>query len=62
VVLEVLFGASGRLTVMRVVRGLGHGLDEAAVQAVAQMVFKPARRHGEPIDSRAMLRVLFQLA
>ena len=62
VVLEVLFGASGRLTVMRVVRGLGHGLDEAAVQAVAQMVFKPARRRGEPIDSRAMLRVLFQLA
>src|SRR5215471_15692935 len=31
VLLEVLFGANGELHVNRVVRGLGHGLDEAAI-------------------------------
>ena len=33
VLLEVVFGANGALHVNRVVRGLGHGLDEAAVTA-----------------------------
>src|SRR5207245_1298770 len=33
VLLEVMFGANGQLRVSRVVRGMGHGLDEAAVNA-----------------------------
>src|SRR2546429_2735180 len=37
VVLEVVFGASGKLHVVRVVRGLGHGLDENAVRAAEQI-------------------------
>jgi len=62
VVLEVLFGASGRLRVIRVVRGLGHGLDDAAVEAARRIDFKPALRNGKPIDYMATLRVVFQLA
>ena len=43
VLLEVLFGANGQLHVNRVVRGMGHGLDEAAVSAANKMRFKPAQ-------------------
>src|SRR5580704_8754566 len=62
VLLEVLFGANGQLHVNRVVRGLGHGLDEAAVTAASQMRFKPALRMGTPVDSTAVVHVVFQLA
>jgi TonB family protein len=62
VLLEVMFTADGTLHVNRVVRGLGHGLDEAAVAAANKMRFKPALRMGQPIDSTAVVHVLFQLA
>lgn len=62
VLLEVLFQANGQLHVNRVVRGLGHGLDEAAVAAATRMRFKPAFDHGQAVDSTAIVHVLFQLA
>jgi TonB family protein len=62
VLLEVVFGASGELRVLRVVRGLGHGLDEAAVRSAQQIRFKPAKREGQAVDSVATLHVRFQLA
>ena len=62
VLLEVDFGASGDLRVLRVVRGLGHGLDEAAVRAAQNIRFKPARKDGRPEDTVATLHVVFQLA
>ncbi|MFZ0991303.1 MAG: energy transducer TonB, partial [Candidatus Sulfotelmatobacter sp.] len=62
VLLEVMFGANGSLHVNRVVRGLGHGLDEAAIAAANKMRFKPALRMGQPVDSTAIVHVLFQMA
>jgi TonB family protein len=62
VLLEVDFGANGDLRVLRVVRGLGHGLDESAVHAAQRIRFKPARKDGRPEDTVAMLHVVFQLA
>jgi TonB family protein len=62
VLLEVQFSASGQLHVNRVVRGLGHGLDETAVTAANKMRFKPATRSGQPVDSTAIVHVVFQLA
>jgi TonB family protein len=62
VLLEVLFGANGQLHVNRVVRGLGHGLDEAAVAAANKIQFKPALREGSAVDSTAVVHVVFQLA
>src|SRR5579862_4945059 len=46
VLLEVSFSANGSLHVNRVVRGLGHGLDEAAIAAANKIRFKPALRFG----------------
>ena len=62
VLLEVEFLASGQLHVNRVVRGMGHGLDESAVAAANKMRFKPAMRNGQAMDSTAIVHVVFQLA
>jgi len=62
VLLEVMFNANGTLHVNRVVRGLGHGLDEAATAAANKMRFKPALRMGQPVDSTAIVHVTFQIA
>ncbi len=62
VLLEVMFALNGQLHVSRLVRGLGHGLDEAAIAAAGKMRFKPALRNGVPVDSTATVHVVFQLA
>lgn len=62
VLLEVVFEASGKLRVTRIVRGLGHGLDDAAVRAAEQIRFKPALKDGQPSDSTAVVHIIFQLA
>jgi TonB family protein len=62
VVLEVIFAAAGEVRVLRVVRGLGHGLDEAAIAAARRIRFRPERRNGEPVDCEARLRIVFRLA
>ena len=61
VLLEVTFSANGDLHVNRVVRGLGHGLDEAAVSAANKIKFKPAQRNGSAVDSTNIVTVTFQL-
>jgi TonB family protein len=62
VLLEVMFGASGELHVNRVLRGLGHGLDEAAIGAATRIKFKPAQRNGSAVDSMSIVHVVFQIA
>jgi TonB family protein len=62
VLLEAIFEASGKIRVLRVVRGLGHGLDDAAVHAAEQIRFKPALKDGQPSDSTVVLHIIFQLA
>jgi len=62
VLLEVVLEASGKLRILRIVRGLGHGLDDAAVQAAEKIRFKPALRDGQPSDSTVVVHIVFQLA
>jgi TonB family protein len=62
VVLDLVFQADGTVQVNRVISGLGHGLDEAAMQAAKQIKFKPAKRDGQPVDFPARVRIEFRLA
>lgn len=62
VTLQVRFTASGQVQVLRVVSGLGYGLDQLAQQAARRIEFKPATRDGRPIDEVTVIRVSFQLA
>ena len=61
VTLEVDFCATGQVRVVRVVRGLGHGLDDLAARAAEQVRFKPAQSGGRPIDFRASVQIVFRL-
>jgi len=62
VLLEVVFTADGQIRILNVVRGLGHGLDEAAQRAAQGVKFSPAMRDGHPVDTNAILRIVFQLS
>jgi TonB family protein len=62
VLLDVVFTAAGSVEVLRVVRGLGHGLDQAAIAAAERIRFRPGRIAGKPVDSQARLRIVFRLA
>ncbi len=61
VLLQVTFTAGGKCQVNRVLRGLGHGLDEAAVRSAEQIRFQPATEGGHPVDSVATMHVIFRL-
>jgi len=62
VVVQVVFAATGEIRIVEVVRGLGHGLDEAAVAATRQIRFTPARRDGRFVDYPATIHVVFALS
>ena len=63
VLLDVIFPASGGLVhVNRIIKGLGHGLDEAAVRAAEQIKYKPALSNGHPVDFPAVVHIVFQTA
>jgi TonB family protein len=63
VLLEVVFPASGgEVQVNRVIKGLGHGLDEAATRAAQQIKFKPALSNGHAVDFPAVVHIVFQTA
>ncbi len=59
--LEVLFRATGEVQVLRVVRGLGYGLDQAAEQVASQIRFRPGTRDGVAVDSKTIVHVTFEL-
>ncbi|MGB7022773.1 MAG: energy transducer TonB [Candidatus Acidiferrales bacterium] len=62
VLLQVVFKASGEVQVVRVIQGLGHGLDQNAEAAAQKIRFKPARQDGQPVDFPANVRIDFELA
>jgi TonB family protein len=62
VLLQVVFAGSGDVKVLRVVQGLGHGLDESAENAARQIRFKPAQQDGQPVDTTATIHIVFALA
>ena len=62
VTLDLEFTAGGDVRVLRVVRGLGHGLDEAAERAALRIRFKPAQSDGRTVDSRATVHITFRLS
>lgn len=62
VLLSAVFPANGPVRVLRVMRGLGHGLDQSAIRAAEQIRFKPKQINGQAVDTTATLAIVFQLA
>ena len=61
VVLWIVVDASGAVTDCKVVKPLGLGLDEKAVETVRTWKFKPAMKSGAPVPVRVMVEVSFRL-
>lgn len=62
VTLAVVFQATGTVHVVRVVRGLGSGLDESARTAAEQIRFRPGKKDGVPVDQTALVLIKFELS
>jgi protein TonB len=61
VVVYLWVDPDGKPSHIRVVRGVGMGLDEKAVEAVRQYRFKPAMKDGKPVQVDLYVDVNFQI-
>src|SRR5262249_33786620 len=59
VTLEASVKVEGEVQILRVVKGLGYGLDEKAIEAVKSWKFAPATRNGAPVDAVTQVDVDF---
>jgi TonB family protein len=61
VVMRVGIDRTGGMRSVKVIKGSGHGFDEAAVKAMRQFRFTPCRTHqGEPVDCLITYTYTFQ--
>jgi TonB family protein len=61
VVLQLVVDAQARARAIHVVRSLGLGLDEKAIEAVKKWKFRPGYRNGQPVAVQATIEVNFRL-
>ncbi len=61
VVLSVTVDETGKATSIKVVRSLGMGLDEKALEAVEKWQFRPGTKGGKPVATQATVEVNFRL-
>jgi TonB family protein len=59
--IEVSVDANGHVEGARVTQPAGHGFDEAALAAIREWTFEPARRSGAPIAATVQLAYPFEL-
>ena len=62
VLVNVVFCANGSVRFIGIVKGLGHGLDEAAVAATRGIRFSPAQRNNQQVDYPVVLHIVFSLS
>lgn len=61
VVLSAVFTSDGRVTQVRVIRGLPDGLTEKAIEAAQKIKFQPATKQGVAVTVRGQLEFTFNL-
>ena len=61
VIVQFIVNERGEVTDPTIVRGIGSGLDEAALDAVRQAVFKPGMQRGKAVPVKMSLPVTFAL-
>jgi TonB family protein len=61
VMLSIVVNTSGKATNIEVVKSLGMGLDEKAIEAVRRWLFRPGTNKGVPVNVRAQVKVTFTL-
>jgi TonB family protein len=61
VMLSIVVNADGRADNIKVIKSLGMGLDEKAIEAVERWRFRPGTKDGVPVRVRAQIEVNFRL-
>ena len=61
VLIQIVVDETGHPKNLRVLRGLGLGLDDKALEAVAKWLFKPALKDGKPVPVTSTVAVTFRL-
>ena len=61
VILQTIINALGKVTDIKVLKGLPSGLTEAAVEAVSQWEFRPATLEGKPVAVYYMVTISFSV-
>ncbi|HSL84528.1 MAG TPA: TonB family protein [Thermoanaerobaculia bacterium] len=61
VIVQAIIDKEGNVTNVKVLKGLGMGLDQAAVDAIKKWRFEPATLHGKPVAVYYNLTVNFRL-
>ena len=58
---RLIVDANGNPQNLKLVRSIGYGLDEAALEAVKKYRFKPAMKSGQPVAVEMAIEVNFRL-
>ncbi len=61
VMLTMVIGTDGLAHDISIVKGIGAGLDEKAIEAVAKWHFQPGTLNGNPVPVRANIEINFKL-
>jgi TonB family protein len=60
VILYAIIRKDGTVDSIQLVHGVDSRLDANAMEALAQWIFQPAEKHGEPVDLEAVVRIPFR--
>jgi protein TonB len=60
VILRVVIDSSGRISDLKMMSGLGYGVDETVIATVEQWVFHPALQNGRPVASEQELHFHYE--
>lgn len=61
VLLEAIIRKDGTVGEVKVLRGIGYGMDESAASTLKTWRFQPAQLNGQPVDVRANIEMSFRL-
>lgn len=61
VFIQAFIDETGSVADAKVIKGVGHGLDEAALEAVKQTKFTPGIHKGEPVKVQVSIPIQFKL-
>jgi protein TonB len=61
VLVRAFVNESGNVTKTEVIKGIGLGCDEAAINAIVQTKFKPGKQRGKPVKVQVTIPVTFKL-
>jgi TonB family protein len=61
VTVSLVVDVNGKATEMHVDKPVGYGLDQRAIEEVAQYKFKPAMQNGKPVSASMNIEVNFQI-